>query len=204
MKILGMQNRFSFTEEEATIINRCDNPEKAQAFLNELEYNYEDTAHSFRGVVRNKKANCLEGALAAASILSLHGYPPIILCMEARDMDHNIFVFRQEGRIGSVAKSRDDNLLGRLPKYWTHRQLVMSYYPYYYNLFTQDRNDLTLRGYALLNLGEFYQNWITAEEDLLFIEKRLYEIRYRALFPIDGKRFYYSPNESGSIVLSDI
>ncbi len=200
--------RTHFTRRELEIIKRCDAPEKVQAFLvDEIEYNWEKdgikTLRSFRRVIRDRVAHCIEGALTATAILSQHGYPPKILCMEARDIDHNVFVFKRGNKIGSVAKSRDNNLLGREPKYKTYRGLVMSYYPFYYNEFTKDKNDLTLRGYAIVDLGKIKQDWITAEEDLWFIEELLYKIKYRALFPIHGKKFYYSPSQDGNIILVD-
>jgi hypothetical protein len=198
---------LEFTDEESEIIKKCDTPEKVQDWLkNEIDYNYEEdkieTLRSFRRVVRDKKAHCLEGALAAAAILSQHGYPPTILCMEATDIDHNVFVYRQNNKIGSVAKSRYQTLLGREAKYKNYRQLVMSYYPYYFNESTQDKTDLTLRGYSLLDLNQFDEDWITPEEDLWFIERHLYRLEYHALFLIDGKRFYYSPTEDGSITFT--
>jgi len=51
--------------------------------------------------------------------------------MEARDLDHNIFLYKRDGRYGSVSKSRDNNLLGRPAKFKTIKDLVMNYYPYY-------------------------------------------------------------------------
>ena len=104
-----------------------------QQFLNALPYNMEPppgraTLRSFRGVVRHGTAHCLEAALAAAVILEQHGYPPLVLSFESIDeLDHVIFVYRQHGRWGSVARSRDPGLHGRRPVFATPRALALSY-----------------------------------------------------------------------------
>jgi hypothetical protein len=195
----------NFTQAERALIRRLNTPAKVQEFLiREIEYDNQDeldsgdeTWRSLRRVLREKKAHCFEGALAAAAILMQHGYPPLILCMEARDIDHVLFLYKRSGKWGSLAKSRDDNLLSRPARYRTLRELVMSYYPFFYNLETNDLTDITLRGYAKVDLRIFERDWITAEEDLTFIEDHLYQIRYRKLFPRGPEdRFYFSPREA--------
>ncbi|HEX2309311.1 MAG TPA: hypothetical protein VHH91_01225, partial [Vicinamibacterales bacterium] len=102
---------------ERRLINRLRTPAAVQAFLNALPYNTEregETLRSFRGVVRTGTAHCLEAALFAAVVLEQHGYPPLVLSFESIDaLDHVIFVYRQNGRWGSVARSRDPGLHGR-------------------------------------------------------------------------------------------
>jgi len=196
-----MQN-LEFTEEEQNIVKNCNTPERVQEFLNSLDYNFEksgiQTWRSFRGVVKHREAHCFEAAITAAAILSQHGFPPLIVCLEASDIDHNIFVFWQNGKAGSVAKSRQVELHGRPPIFRTYRDLVMSYYPDYYNWFTQDRSDITLRGWALVDLHIFSQNWITTR-DISFIEEYLYTIPYKKLFPED-KDFFYHNRRDGKII----
>ena len=86
------------------------------------------TLRSFRGVVRHRTSHCLEAALAAAVILEQHGYPPLVLSFESIDeLDHVIFVYRQNRRWGSVARSRDPGLHGRKPVFATPRALALSY-----------------------------------------------------------------------------
>lgn len=193
-----------FTQEEIGLIEKLDTPERVQEFLiKEIQYDYQDDAEtedetwrSFRRVIRDKKAHCFEGALTAAAVMTQHKYPPLIVCMEARDLDHIIFVYKRNSMWGSVAKSRDENLLSREPKYRDIRDLVMSYYPFFYNMYSNDLTDITMRGYAKVNLGMFDKDWITAEEDLTFIVDHLYRIPYRKLFPRSQEdRFYVSPRE---------
>jgi len=198
-----MQNP-RFTKEEQSIIQECDTPEKVQNFLNSLDYNFEEsgvkTWRSFRGVVQHRKAHCFEAAITAAAILSQHGFPPLVICIEASDIDHNIFAFWQNGKVGSLAKSRQVELHDRPPTYKTYRDLVMSYYPDYYNWFTQDRNDITLRGYAIVDLRIFSKNWITGK-NLSFIEKHLYTIPYKKIFPENRDMFYYSQRDGRTITI---
>ncbi len=123
-----------FAQEEKALIRRLNTPDKVQEFLiAEIEYDNQDeieeekeTWRSLRRVIRDRKAHCFEGALAAAAILMQHNYPPLILCMEARDIDHIVFAYKRKGKWGCVAKSRDENLLNRAPHYRGLRDLVMS------------------------------------------------------------------------------
>jgi len=191
-----------FTEEERWIIQTGDTPEKAQAFINTIPYSFEADGvarlRSFRRVIRDKLAHCFEGAITIATILSHHGYPPQILCMEARDVDHMICPYRKDGKLGAVAQSRDENLRGRPPMYPTVRDLVMSYHAHYWNLHTGDHTDLTLRGYTLIDLRELEGDWMTTEEDLWPAEDLTYETTYRALFPENGHQEFRS-NRDGTI-----
>lgn len=191
---------INFNREEIRIIRKLNTPKKVQEFLiKEIEYDFneeKDTNRSFRRVLRDKKAHCIEGVLFAAAVLMQYKYPPLMVSMEARDIDHNIFIYTENEKLGSVAISRDENLRGREPKYRKIRDLVMSHYPYYWNYWTNDHKDLTLRGYARIDLRIFKQDWITAEEDLNFIEDYLWTIKYRRLFQKNKEDvFYITPRE---------
>ena len=79
-------------------------------------------------MVATGRAHCLEAALSAAVILEQHHFPPLVLSFESIDeLDHVIFVYRQRGRWGSIARSRDPGLHGRLPVFATPRALALSY-----------------------------------------------------------------------------
>src|SRR5882672_11570249 len=114
-------------------------PAAVQRDLNGLPYNNEPggraTLRSFRGVVRHGCAHCLEAALFAAVVLEAHGYPPLLLSFESIDqLDHVIFVYRKNGRWGSIARSRDPGLHGRKPVFATPRALAASYLDTYVDL----------------------------------------------------------------------
>jgi hypothetical protein len=121
----------AFRPKEWRIIQAHRTPFQVQQFLHSLPYNWErrgETLRTFRGVVEHGRAHCLEAALTAAAILEQHGYPPLLLDLESQDhLDHVLFLFRERGKWGTVARSRDFGLHGRQPAYATIRQLVMSY-----------------------------------------------------------------------------
>src|SRR5262245_186024 len=129
-----------FTAEERRIVRRLRTPAAVQRFLNRLPYNDEPppgraTLRSFRGIVRHHTAHCLEAALAAAVVLEQHGYPPLLLSFESVDgLDHVLFVFRENGRWGSVARSRDPGLHGRKPVFPTARALARTYLDTYVDM----------------------------------------------------------------------
>lgn len=119
------------TPRERQLIARLRTPAQVQAYLNGLPYNYEkrgETLRGFRGVVRHRSAHCLEATLFAACVLNCHGYPPLVISFESIDkLDHVIFVYRDGGRWGSIARSRDPGLHGRLPVFRSARALAASY-----------------------------------------------------------------------------
>src|SRR5579863_7988700 len=121
----------AFRPSEWEIVYRCRTPRQVQEYLRNLPYNWEktgETLRTFRGVVRHGSANCLEAALSAATIMEQHGYPPLLLDIESQDkLDHVLFLFKKNGRWGTIARSRDAGLHGRKPVFRTIRHLVMSY-----------------------------------------------------------------------------
>src|SRR6266496_6280978 len=140
-----------FTPRERRLIARLQTPLAVQRHLNRLPYNNEPggraTLRTFRGVVRHGCAHCLEAALFAAVVLEQHRHPPLVLSFESSDrLDHVVFVYRHRGRWGSIARSRDPGLHGRLPVFATPRALALSYVDPYV--------DFTGRiiGYAVIDL----------------------------------------------------
>ena len=123
--------RRAFTDKERKIICRHRTPYQVQRFLNALPYNQErgkETLRTFRGVIRHGSAHCLEAALSAAVILEQHGYPVLLLDLASVDgLDHVLFLYRENGKWGTVARSRDPGLHGRKPLFDRLRDLVDSY-----------------------------------------------------------------------------
>ena len=95
-----------FTSRERAIIGKHRTPLQVQRYLRALPYNWEaDTLRTFREVVRHGSANCIEAALAAATIMEQHGYPPLLLDLESVDyLDHVLFLFKAGGRLGNDSK----------------------------------------------------------------------------------------------------
>src|SRR5215470_14642452 len=123
--------RADFTRREWSIIEKHRTPAKVQRFLTAIPYNREvggKSCLSFRRVLIENRAHCLEGAVVAAAIFEQHRYPPLVVSLESQDkLDHVIFLYKENGRYGSVARSRDIGLHGRKPVFRTVRELVMSY-----------------------------------------------------------------------------
>ena len=172
----------AFTAVERRLIRRLRTPLAVQRYLNALDYNMEPppgraTLRSFRGVVRHQTAHCLEAALSAAVILEQHGYPPFVISFESIDqLDHVIFVYRRNGRWGSVARSRDPGLHGRKAVFATPRALALSYVDPYV--------DFTGRvtGYALVDLrtlGDY--DWRLSGQNVWKVERMLLDYPHRAI-----------------------
>ena len=193
----------NLTTEEQALIKRLSTPEKVQRWIDKnVTYDGGPTIKSFRRVLKTKKAHCLEGALFAAAVLSYHKYPPILVCCEARDMDHILFVYRKKGMWGSIGQALHTELKGREPIYPTLEELVLSYMPYYWNMYSKKHDketDLTLRGYAIVDLAIFKENWITEKEELEIINSYLYDIPYRWIFPKDSEHLFYKCDVNGII-----
>ena len=175
-----MSDRPAFTRSELSLVERLRTPRAVQRWLRTLPYNWErggETLRSFRTVARLGTAHCLEAALAAAVVLEQHGYPPLLLSFESEDkLDHVLFVFREDGLWGSVARSRDPALHGRKPVFRTPRQLAASYREPYV--------DLTGRvtGYAvadLRDLGDY--DWRLSPRNVWKVEKWLIDYPHRPL-----------------------
>jgi hypothetical protein len=128
-------------------------------------------------VVRANSAHCLEAALFAATVLEQHGFPPLVLSFESIDqLDHVIFVYRQRGKWGSVARSRDPGLHGRKPVFATPRGLALSYVDTYV--------DYTgaLKGYVVVDLrvlGDY--DWRLSGQNVWKVERLLLETKHHRI-----------------------
>jgi hypothetical protein len=188
----SMKTDFGFSRQELAILGKLSRPEKVQQFLDEqVSYNKEPdgpTCRSPRRVLRDRVAHCIEGALLAAAAFRLQGVPPVIVDLEAvRDDDHLLAIFRNGRFWGAVGKSNYAGLRFREPVFRSLRELVMSYYPFYFNL---DR-EFSLRTYSRpVDLRRFDKDrWMTAEEELWVISDYLYAIPHlRILTPAQARK----------------
>lgn len=168
------------TATEARLVRRLRTPLAVQQWLNRLPYNSErggETLRSFRGVVRLGTAHCLEAALSAATILEQHGYPPLVLSFESVDLlDHVIFVYRTPTGWGSVARSRDPGLHGRLPLFATPRALALSYFEGYVD-FTG-----CIKGYTVVDLRVLgVYDWRVSSRNVWKVEQILLDWPHRRI-----------------------
>jgi hypothetical protein len=176
-----------FTRAESRVIARCRTPQAVQRWLNGLPYNDErggETLRSFRRVVRDGTAHCLEAALAATVILEQHGYRPLVLSFESIDqLDHVIFVYREGGKWGSVARSRDPGLHGRRPVFASARALARSYMAPYVDLTGR------ITGFAVVDvareMGRY--DWRLSERNVWKVEQMLIDYPHRPLPSDDGR-----------------
>jgi hypothetical protein len=170
----------SFTAAEWKLVQRLNTPVKVQRFFSSLSYNRETnggTLRSFRELIKVNEAHCLEAALSAAVILEQHGYPPLLLDLESQDLlDHVVYVFKENGRWGSIARSRDLGLHGRKPVYRSVRDLAWSYFDTFVDLSGR------LKGYALTSLYELGDyDWRFSPRRMLKIEEHLRAIPHKRM-----------------------
>src|SRR5215208_6773257 len=175
-----------FTPAEWKLIQRLNTPAKVQRFVSLMPYNWErsgGTMRSFREVIKRNEAHCLEAAVGAAVILEQHGYPPLLLDLESQDLlDHVIYVFKQDGYWGSIARSRDLGLHGRKPVYRSLRDLAWSYFDPFVDF------EGKLKGYGLTSLYDLGNyDWRFSTRKMSKIEDHLRAIPHK---PIRSEKRY--------------
>jgi len=179
------------------LLRTLDSPGKIQDFLDSLDYNPDYECRSPRWVIRRRKAHCFEGALFAAAALRFIGFKPLLVDMKAyNDDDHVIAVFKINGHWGAVAKSNFTVLRFREPVYRSVRELIMSYFDFFYNT----KGEKTLRSYSRpLDLSMFdNRQWETTDDDLEFIGDKLEKIKH---YPVLTDEMVTSLNRVSEVVL---
>jgi hypothetical protein len=178
--------RESFTKREWGLIQSLHTPAKVQRFFSSLPYNREKqggTLRSFRELLKKGEAHCLEAAIGAAVILEQHGYPPLLLDLESKDLlDHVVFVFQHNGLWGSVARSRDIGLHGRKPLFKSLRDLTWSYFEPYVDFTGR------IRAYGkadLYDLGNY--DWRFSSRNMHKIEDYLRALPHKRLRSSDKR-----------------
>jgi hypothetical protein len=172
---------------EYRTLARLTTPEKIQAFLDAIPQNFEvggQTCLSVRGVLRERRAMCIEGAMVAACALWVNGEPPLLFDLKARgDYDHVIAVYRRGRCWGAISKTNSIVLRWRDPVYRSLRELAMSYYHEYANR----RHQKTLHSYSVpydlrrMQVAE----WVTNPKHCWDVGWALEAVRH---FPLVGER----------------
>lgn len=180
---------------ERAVLDRLTGPSRIQAFLDGIPYSTDSVYRSPRSVLRDRKAHCLDGALFAAAALRRIGHDPVLVDLRAEnDDDHVIALYRVDGRLGAVATSNFVHLRFREPVFRSVRELVLSYFEFYYNL----DGEKTLRSCsAPLDLRRFDSlGWMVEDEGLGEIAAALDRVRHYPLLsreavsrlsPVDGR-----------------
>ncbi len=164
----------SLTPRERRLAARWDCPAAIQAFLDQTLYSTDAFYRCPLQVLRDRRANCFDGALFAAAALRRIGHPPRVLELvapEGLDDVHLLALYRRDGHWGSVGKSNYVCLRFREPIYRSLRELALSFFPCYYNI----RHQRTLRGYRRpMSLRAFDRlHWMTSGEHLDEVADRL-------------------------------
>ena len=168
---------LALTTRERRLIGRLRTPGAVQRYLNRLPYNAAAsplTLRSFRGVVQHQSAHCLEAVLFTATVLEQHGYPATVMSFESVDnLDHVLFVYRNLGRWGAVARSRDPGLHGRRPVFRSAKALALSYVEPYVDLTGR------ITGYAVVDLAALGSyDWRLSQRNVWKVERLLLEYRH--------------------------
>lgn len=183
---------FDLTKKELAILKKLSTPTKIQDFLDTLPINYEkkgETHMSPRVVLREKKAHCIEGALLAATALWVHGEEPLLMDLTAapEDDDHVVALYKKNGYWGAISKTNHAVLRFRDPIYKTLRELALSYF---HEWFLDENGLKMLRSYSKpLNLKRLGASWITAEEDLWYLDEHLDTLPHFSLVPKENKKY---------------
>ncbi|NSW94596.1 MAG: hypothetical protein HPY62_07815 [Bacteroidales bacterium] len=188
---------MGWSVEEIEFLKRFIDPYSIQEYLDSIEYNPEYECRSPRRVIKSKTAHCFEGALFAAAVLKFLGYRPLIVDMKAfNDDDHVIAVFKEEGFWGAVAKSNFTTLRYREPVYRTLRELVMSYFDFYFNI----NGEKSLRSYSRpFDLSLFDdREWYTTDEDLEYIGDKIESLHH---YPVVKERMISKLKIASSSIL---
>lgn len=180
-----VERRFweALTAEECALVESLETPLKIQAYLDSIPYARLGN-RSPLNVIRERKAHCLDGALFAAAMLRMHGYPPLMMDLipePERDDDHVLALYRVNGRWGCLAKSNFVGIRARQPVYLTRRELAMSYFETYYNV----EREYTLRGYSrLVDLRAWDRlNWMLDDAGIDEIERRIPRLPHTITVP---------------------
>lgn len=167
---------LDLTKEEEKVLKSLKTPAKVQDFLDKLEFNFEPEGEGLmspRRVLKAGKAHCLEGALLAAAALWLQGREPLLMDFKTvpTDEEHVVALFKEDKYWGAISKTNHGVLRYRDAIYKTPRELALSYFHEYFDFKTGEK---TLRSFSQpFNLKKHGGEWITAEEDLWWIDQKL-------------------------------
>ncbi len=170
-----------FDKSHLRLIRSLNSPRKVQDFLNTIPANFQigpATLLSPLRVLRENKAQCMEGAMLAAAILRHHGFPPLLVDLKSTpyDFDHVITVFQVDKHWGAITKTNHGVLRYREPVYQSIRELCMSFFHEYF----LDDGSKTLRSFSdPVDLSRFdKKNWMTTEEELWEIPEYLDKVKH--------------------------
>lgn len=169
------------SKQELKFFRSLNTPKKIQSFLDTIRINFEEdgeTVLSPRTVLKKNICHCTEGAILAALMLRVNGYPPLLVDLAATkdDFDHVLAVFKKNGKWGAISKTNHAVLRYREPIYNSIRELAMTFFHEYFD----DRGKKNLRSYSLpVNLKRFdRRGWMTTTEEVDYIPEYLADAKH--------------------------
>ncbi len=162
------------TTEQRGLLAGLDTPARIQAFLDAMPYSPENANRCPLSVLRDRTAHCLDGALFAAAALRRIGHPPVLIDLlpePGTDDDHVLAIYRVDGYYGALAKSNYTGLRSREPIHRSLRELVLTYFENFFNLYQEK----TLRRYtAPLRLAAYdHLGWMWRDAGADAVERLL-------------------------------
>ena len=174
----------------AAVLKKLSSPEKIQDYLDALPINFDMSGDllSTKRVIKEQRAQCIEGALFAAASLAYHGKTPLLLDFQTSsyDEDHVIALFKREGLWGAISKTNHAILRWRDPVYASVRELSMSYFHEYY----MHDGRKTMRAYSRpFDLRRYEPTfWVMSGESLEQIAGDLDATRHFPIVPVQKMR----------------
>ncbi len=180
------------SEDEVKLIGSLDTPEKVQAYIDaHITYDPYREDRTIKDVVKDKYAECYNSALFASCCLLTLGFETSVIELLARnDEEHILCVYKKNGLWGSLAQSKFAGLKGRLPRYKTIHDLVVSYMELYFAF----DGHYSLESYTdPIELDKYSLKWLTEKECVITIAKDLRDMRHHVLTDFSNGYFYVSP-----------
>lgn len=161
-----------FTREGQSVLDKLDTPEKIQKYIDEeVVYDPVKEDRSVRDVLKDRKAECYNGALFALACLLKHGYKVSIVELLARgDEEHILCVYKEGSRYGSIAQSKFLGLKSREPIYKSLHDLVVSYMEFY---FAFDGRYTLLSHTGMFPISKYKNKWLYDSRTVVKMAKDL-------------------------------
>ncbi len=168
------------------LARKLKTPWEIQGFVSSIPYNPDDFCKSAKRVLIERTAHCMEGALLSCLLLEELGHEPSLLHFRAhRDDDHVVALFRQQGLWGAIGKSNTTLLTWRPALYRSVQDLLLSYFPFYFNL----KGQMSLVAWAgPVKLSRYEEwKWREGDGDLGDLSAHFYETEKERSIMTPGK-----------------
>ncbi|CAE8650248.1 unnamed protein product [Polarella glacialis] len=178
----GDKHATIWTRGEEAILRKLSTPAKIQGFLDLLHYDGSDHYWSVRATLRSGSAHCMGGAILASYCLQRNGYgPPRVVGFDSKNDDtHAVAVYQVNGYWGAIGKS-NFTLIPRDPVYRSLRELMMSYFDFYFNT----KREKSMMGYTRpFNLERTGQDWKFAEGPIEDVLKDFDDVKKTPWIPV--------------------